>query len=416
MPPNTASQHVSDCGSSVASHSSPQSIDKPLTSPPLSSSSSLQLFKAQSLLLPLPRGLQPLLLQHADAAITSPVNGTALSLSLILHVDVSASSSAESADGESSSHSHCSSSLLDWTAIVAQLHFITQHYPVNNLHTLANVIATYLSLSNQLTTITPAAPSPIRQLTLHLSLLPPPPTSPTLPLLHHTTTVAQCDLQPPANESNGWGKVDILIETSAPSAGLYLLHVDPHCSIPSHVHRVMCEAEMVLTDGLQCQDTAARWGAVHAWGEAVHGYTNDSGLPATVLCIDTPAFIPADEIVVTGQAMAAVEVQQAGQSVWQHLARSLFDQQYSEPMPTFVFPAATVDRAAVSHSTVPPFSRPMQCCCLCCRRPPRRPPRHVCYSFVIVYVALSCLVVRWSAARRQCRLPSVSCERRPVCR
>ena len=341
--PDTSS-HLCECRSSVAQRPQPPSTDNPSISATRWSDSSLQLFKAQSLLLPLPRGLQPLLLEHfAVPSTTTPsLKDGALSISLTLHVETSAS--ADSVDGEKSSQPHSVSSLVDWTAVVAQLHFITQHYPASNLVTLANVIATYLCHSNQITTITPAAPSPVRQLTLHLSLLPPPllpftaaSTSPAPPL-SHSVTLTERDVSPPTKETNGWGTVDVLIETSAPSAGLYLLHVAPHRSIPSHVHRVMCEAEMILTDGLKCQETKARWGAVHAWGEAVHGYTNDSDVSAAVLCIDTPAFIPTDEIVVTGQHMAAVEVQQAGQAVWRQLARSLLEDQRSGPMPSFTFP------------------------------------------------------------------------------
>ena len=318
-----------------AARRQPTSADKP-------SSSATLLFEAHSLLLPLPRGLQPLLLEHLSGSttITSPLNDTLLSVSLTLHVD--ASTSASAVEGEPISQSHSASSLLDWAAIVSQLHFITQHYPADSLSTLATVIAAYLCHSDQLTTSTPTMPSPVRQLALQLSLLPPSAnehdTTPAHPPPTHSLKVAQCDVPLPTHEKNGWGKVDVLMETSSPSAGLYLLHVDPHSSIPSHVHRVMCEAEMVLTAGLKCQGTAARWGAVHAWGEAVHGYTNDSNLPATVLCIDTPAFIPADEIVVTGQALATVEVQQAGQAVWQQLARSLLDAQADRPTLSLVFP------------------------------------------------------------------------------
>ena len=330
-----------ECRSPGAARAPVLSSDK-FTPSTLISASSLHLFQAQSLLLPLPRGLQPLLLELVNPAATNagPDNHAVLSLSLTLHVDVSASTAR--VDSERTIQPHSASTLLDWTAIVAQLHFISLHYPVDNFKALANVIAAYLCHSDQLTTLKPAAPSPIRELTLHLSLLKPAISHPTSPAhLHsHSVTVAQCDLPSPAKESNGWGKVDVLIETSAPSAGLYILHVAPHRSIPSHVHRVMYEAEMVLTDGLKCQGTAAAWGAVHAWGEAVHGYTNDSDSPATVLCIDTPAFIPADEILVTGQAMAAVEVQQAGQAVWKQLARSLLDEESSRPIPSFEFPGS----------------------------------------------------------------------------
>ena len=336
--------------------------EKSLTSPTALSDSSLQLFHIHSLLLPLPRGLRSLVLEHVSASFdNAPLDTDAvLSVSLTIHVDTSSAlstASTDGSDGEQSSNRESASTVLDWAAIVAQLHFITQHYPTSSLSTLGDVIAAYLSHSNQLNPHSPATSSPIRHLTLHLSITHPPHTISSSPSLSHSLTTAQHELRPPGKERNSWGEVDVLIETSSPSAGLYLLHLASGASIPSHVHRVMCEAEMVLTDGLVCQGVPAAWGAVHAWGDAVHGYTNASALPASVLCIDTPAFIPTDEIVVTGQALAAVEVQQAGQQLWQQLARSCCGDSGDTPLPSFAFPgcyAGQSCRLSFDRSTFQP--------------------------------------------------------------
>ena len=336
--PDTSVDH--DSGDASQLH--PSAADDPLTLAKPSFHMSLRSFTAQSLLLPLPKGLQPLLLQHFQPTFTdaaSALEDAALCLSLSLQVDASAV--VDAVDGKRFNPPPSAATLLDWTRIVSQLHFITWHYPADSLHTLANVIATYLCRSDQLTTRTLAAPSPVRRVELQLSLHTPSNVvhadSSAIRQRSCKVAIAQRDIPAPKQENNSWGMVDVLIETSAPSAGLYLLHVAPHQSIPSHVHRVMCEAEMVLTAGLKCQGAAADWGAVHAWGEAVHGYTNDSDAPAAVLCIDTPAFIPTDEIVVSGQAMAAVEFELAGQAVWKRLARALRGGCDSVSMPSFSF-------------------------------------------------------------------------------
>lgn len=100
-----------------------------------------------------------------------------------------------------------------------------------------------------------------------------------------------------AVEEKDFGTVDVLHETR--EAGIYRLHVHPGRSIPMHVHRVMRESEMVLTDGLLLQGKAVAAGTVHRWPhDAPHEYTNPTERVATILCVDAPRFIPSDEIVV----------------------------------------------------------------------------------------------------------------------
>ena len=101
-------------------------------------------------------------------------------------------------------------------------------------------------------------------------------------------------------ETKPWGTVDIVHETKA--AGIYRLNVAPGKGIPLHVHRQMRESEMVLTKGLLCQNRKCPPGTVHRWPrEAAHRYDNPTSRWQSILCVDTPRFIPEDEIEVEGE-------------------------------------------------------------------------------------------------------------------
>ena len=102
------------------------------------------------------------------------------------------------------------------------------------------------------------------------------------------------------NEDKAWGTVDIIHETKG--AGIYRLNVAPAKSIPLHVHQQMRESEMVLGNGLLCQGEACPPGTVHRWPRgAAHTYHNPTERHQTVLCVDSPRFIPDDEIEVDGE-------------------------------------------------------------------------------------------------------------------
>jgi dihydroneopterin aldolase len=104
-------------------------------------------------------------------------------------------------------------------------------------------------------------------------------------------------------EHTRFGQVDIVFEGS--EVGIYRLNVAPHTSIPLHVHRVMRESEMVLTDGLLCQGARVAPGTVHSWPlGAAHRYDNPTARHQTILCVDSPPFIEADEIEVEGEPAA----------------------------------------------------------------------------------------------------------------
>lgn len=100
-------------------------------------------------------------------------------------------------------------------------------------------------------------------------------------------------------ETKDFGTVDVILETR--DVGIYRLNVAPGASIPLHVHRVMEEAELVLTSGLHCQGKPIEAGTAHRWPkEAAHVYENRSERWQSILCIDSPPFLEADEIPTEG--------------------------------------------------------------------------------------------------------------------
>jgi dihydroneopterin aldolase len=101
-------------------------------------------------------------------------------------------------------------------------------------------------------------------------------------------------------EQKPFGTVDIIHETR--DAGIYRLNIEPQRGIPLHVHRLMRESEMVLSAGLLCQGKPVAAGTVHRWPKgAAHCYHNPTRRHQTILCVDAPAFLPDDEIAVTGE-------------------------------------------------------------------------------------------------------------------
>jgi dihydroneopterin aldolase len=102
------------------------------------------------------------------------------------------------------------------------------------------------------------------------------------------------------HETKPFGTVDIVHETRA--EGIYRLNVAPHRSIPLHVHRVMNESELILGDGLLLNGRAAASGSVYRWPhDTAHRYDNPTDRWQSILCVDSPPFLPDDEIEVAGE-------------------------------------------------------------------------------------------------------------------
>ncbi len=96
-------------------------------------------------------------------------------------------------------------------------------------------------------------------------------------------------------EEKEWGAVDIVFEGKA--FGAYRLRVASGRAIPTHVHRIMRESELVLSDGMLLQRMPARAGHRSHWPHGyAHRYDNLTHIERAILCVDLPRFIPDDEI------------------------------------------------------------------------------------------------------------------------
>jgi dihydroneopterin aldolase len=98
-------------------------------------------------------------------------------------------------------------------------------------------------------------------------------------------------------EHNDFGHVDILHENQ--DCGVYLLHIPAGGQIPAHIHKVMGEAELVMSRGLLLQGQPVDGGIAHFWPlEFIHQYDNPTEVERTILCVNRPKFDPGDEIAV----------------------------------------------------------------------------------------------------------------------
>lgn len=101
-------------------------------------------------------------------------------------------------------------------------------------------------------------------------------------------------------ETKPWGTVDVIAENA--NVGLYCLNIAPGATLPDHVHFKMREAEMVLSPGLMGWAGDLRLytlnvGDQRRWPHGLpHGYHNPTEAVTRLLCIDSPPFIPEDEI------------------------------------------------------------------------------------------------------------------------
>lgn len=102
-----------------------------------------------------------------------------------------------------------------------------------------------------------------------------------------------------AHEHKPFGTVDVIEETR--HVGIYRLNLAPGRGIPLHVHKTMQESEMILGDGLLCQGKPVAAGTMFRWPkDAPHRYDNPTDRWQSILCVDSPPFLPEDEIEVEG--------------------------------------------------------------------------------------------------------------------
>lgn len=176
---------------------------------------------------------------------------------------------------------------VDYAAITEQLSFLLSACRFRMLETAAHALARYLLLP-------PALGDRRAQIeALRLRL-----TKPSalggraIPYLEICRDASDVTLE---TETSKFGRVDIVCETS--EASVYRLNVAPGNSIPLHVHRHMRESELVLSEGLWCQGKPVAPGTVFHWPHDVpHRYDNPTLRYQTILCVDSPRFMPEDEI------------------------------------------------------------------------------------------------------------------------
>lgn len=183
-------------------------------------------------------------------------------------------------------------STVDYAATTSQLVFLLRTCRFRLLETGAHALARYL--------LTPPAPDERRvgvekvrvQLTKPGAL-----DGLATPSLSIERDASWCKVEV---EERPFGTVDVIHETR--DAGIYRLNIAPGREIPLHVHREMRESEMVLGDGLLCQGEPCPPGTVHRWPHgAAHMYQNPTDRTQSILCVDLPRFIEADEVVVDGE-------------------------------------------------------------------------------------------------------------------
>jgi FolB domain-containing protein len=181
---------------------------------------------------------------------------------------------------------------VDYAALCGELAFLLRHCRFRMLETAAHALCRYL--------LAPPAPGERRAQISRVRLRLIKPTALALraiPSLQIERDAAWVDLE---KEQKSFGTVDIIHETR--DAGIYRLNIAPQREIPLHVHNVMQEAEMVLSSGLLCQGKPVAKGTVHRWPKgAAHCYQNPTRRYQTILCVDAPPFLQADEVAVEGR-------------------------------------------------------------------------------------------------------------------
>lgn len=176
---------------------------------------------------------------------------------------------------------------VDYAAIAGQVAFLLQSCRFRMLETAAHAVATYLLAPPALGERRAAIARVGVQLTKPNAL-----NGMGVPSVFIERDSSDVKIE---TEHSNFGIVDIIHETR--DAGIYRLNVAPQGTIPLHVHRVMQESELVLSDGLLCQGVAAVAGSVRRWPRDVpHRYDNPTDRYQTILCVDSPPFMPSDEV------------------------------------------------------------------------------------------------------------------------
>lgn len=190
-------------------------------------------------------------------------------------------------DTRHAAHSEQLSATVDYGRLAGELRFLLESCRFRLLETAAEALARWI-----LAPATPDRPQP-RPARVRVRL--------TKPEALGGGAVASLEVVRDARdivveqEHKPFGVVDII--HVGRDCGIYRLRVGPGRSIPTHVHRVMDEHELVLGDKLLLQRRPVLPGTALHWPKDLpHRYDNPSDIEQSVLCVDRPPFIPADEI------------------------------------------------------------------------------------------------------------------------
>ena len=178
---------------------------------------------------------------------------------------------------------------VDYSKIYGELKFLLEAGQFRLLETAAQALSSYLlvwpspdrpQLQIQAVTIKLSKPSALK--------------SEAIPSLKIHRTLNDVNY---GHETNHFGEVDIIHESS--DCGIYRLQIPAGGKIPAHYHDVMAEGELALSDGLLLQGKPIPAGLAHFWPQKfIHEYENPSNITRTILCVNRPAFIHEDEILV----------------------------------------------------------------------------------------------------------------------
>ncbi len=177
---------------------------------------------------------------------------------------------------------------VDYAAVAAQTAFLLRSCRFRMLETAARVLCRYLLM--------PPAPGErerarVQSARIYLGK----------PAALPGGAVASFEMERDADwldlrsEQRDFGIWELVAETS--EAGVYRHSLAPGTSIVSHMHRETRESEMILGDGLLCQDRPAPAGTVNSWPRlSPHGYHNPTDRYQTILCVACPPCSREDEI------------------------------------------------------------------------------------------------------------------------
>lgn len=175
---------------------------------------------------------------------------------------------------------------VDYARLVGELRFLLESASFRLLESAAEALCRYVLAP-------PTADAPraqVEAVTLRLSK--PTALGSAIATLQVTRTRTEFDY---GLELKPFGEVDVIYEDQ--TAGIYRLRVKPGGRIATHEHREMEESELVLGPGLLLQGHPVTAGTGYRWPRHFpHRYDNPQTIEQTILCVDRPAFIPADEV------------------------------------------------------------------------------------------------------------------------